>query len=147
MSYSSEVEAEAYFDSLYGKDLWSAISSADKVKALTRATQIIDRLNFAGGVTVEGQANEFPRDGDTVVPDDIKKANSEIAYALVDDVDPDVEYENLKMISQGYANVRSTYDRQQEAQPHVLAGVPSVSAWQYLMPYLKDPRTINLNRV
>jgi len=146
MSYSDETEADAYFAMKVNSDCWDAADSADKIVALNNATLIIDRLGFCGAVTTEGQANEFPRDGDTVVPEDIKRANSEIANALIDGVDPDVEYENLKMISQGYANVRSTYDRN-DAQPHVLAGVPSVVAWQYLMPYLIDPRTIVLNRV
>lgn len=146
MSYSTEVEGDTYFALKLNASTWDDATSGDKVKALSEATLIIDKLDFSGAVTTEGQANEFPRDEATVVPDAIKNANNEIAYALLDGIDPNIEYENLKMISQGYANVRSTYDRR-DAQPHVLAGIPSVVAWQFLMPYLNDPREIILQRV
>ena len=114
-------------------------------KSVAMATKAIDRLNFIGDKAVETQDNQFPRGTDTVTPDDIKNATFEIALQLLDDKDPDIEGENLAVISQGYANVRSTYDRD-VSLPHISAGIVSLTAWRYLSPYLRDPQFIDITR-
>ena len=145
MSYATVAEAQTYFDRVLNKGPWDCASTAEKTIALAQATDIIDRLNFSGCKTVATQLNKFPRDPDTVVPDDIKNASAAIALALLDGVDPEMEYENLHLKSQGYGSVRATYD-QISPQPHTVASIPSVTAWRYLSPYLRDPHAIDIFR-
>lgn len=145
-AYATRAEGDTYFAGKLFADAWDNATDAEKDKSLLQATRIIDRLNFKGEKTDDTQELQFPRDDDTAVPDDIKDASCEIAYALLDGVDPELEFDNLNMVSQGYANVRSTYDRQAPAE-HLVAGVPSVTAWRYLLPYLRDTRAVDLSRV
>lgn len=144
-SYATIVEAQSYFDARLHTEAWDEADDATRDKALCQATRIIDRLNFLGCKTEENQALQFPRDGDTDIPDDIKSATDELALALLDGVSPDLEFENLFMVSQGYSSVRSSYDRSIKP-PHVLAGIPSIAAWTFLKPYLRDPTEMDLNR-
>lgn len=151
MNYGSITEAEAYFATRLNTDAWDCLEGAanetkDKTAALTMATKIIDRLNFLGCKTDPTQQNQFPRDAATTVPEAIKEASFEIALALLDGVDPEIEFENLFLISQGYSNVRATFDRAQKS-PYFLAGVPSAAAWMLLKPFLIDPNEIRLDRV
>ena len=144
-SYATIAEAQLYFDRILSKRPWDCASAAEKTLALAQATDIIDRLNFLGVKTLDTQLNQFPRKDDTVVPDDVKNASAAIALALLDGVDPELEYQNLHLKSQGYGSVRSSYD-QVPPQPHTAAGIPSVTAWRFLKPYLRDPNTIDLFR-
>lgn len=154
-NYITYSEAEAYANERLNVEAWDAAVDSDgsiagepgseTYKSIAMATKIIDRLNYRGSKTASTQANEFPRGEDTDVPDDIKQACFEIALALLDGVNPDLEAENLGMIAQGYANVRSTYDRSVPA-PHISAGVPSITAWRYLVPFLRNPQEVSINR-
>jgi len=144
-SYLTEAEAQVYFDQRMGTEPWDDADSTHRTKALAHATNIIDRLNYSGQKAVATQENQFPRCTDTVVPKDIKNATSEIALALLDGVSPEIEYENLFMTSQAYGSLRSTFDRSVQA-PHLLAGIPSFTAWTYLRPYLRDPLELELHR-
>jgi len=145
-SYATEAEAQAYFDTRLNSDAWDDATTADRVKGLAHATNIIDRLNFTGCKADENQVNQFPRGTDATIPQDIKNASAEIALALLDGVDPQLEFENVFMTSQGYGGVRSAFDR--TVKPlHVLSGVPSFAAWTYLQPYLYDPLNIELRRM
>lgn len=112
--------------------------------ALSQATKIIDRLNFIGDP--ESEDNAFPRTGQTAVPTAIVEACMEIAVALLDGVNPDLEAELLQHKQDSLDSARTTYDR---AGPigHVLLGVPSLTAWRLLLPYLKGPNSIDLRRV
>ena len=143
--YATEAEGDTYMGERLNTAAWDAAASADKDKALQWATKLMDRLNFLGEKTDENQVLQFPRDADTVVPDDIKNACIESANSLLDGVDPELEFENLSMISQGYSNVRSTYDRSRPAE-HILAGIPSIIAWRFLKQYIRDIHTVDLDR-
>jgi hypothetical protein len=145
-NYMTEEEATAYFLTRLNSEAYDVATTADRLAALTMATESIDRLNYLGAITESDQANQFPRDADTVVPDDIKKASAEIALMLLDGFDMELEFEQLNMVSQGYANVRSTYDRT-TPPPHIVAGIASSVAWRYLKPYLRDVNTLSINRV
>jgi len=145
-AYCTQAEADTYFAGRLNADAWDDASSSDKDKALLNATRLIDRLNFRGKKNNDSQELQFPRNEDTVVPDDIKSACSEIALALLDGVDPELEWDNLRMVSQGYANVRSTYDANIPNE-HISNGIPSVTAWRYLKPYLRDTQSVDMSRV
>lgn len=144
--YMTLLEAEAYFLTRLNTEAWDSATDDEKTAGLTMATEAIDRLNYLGDMTDSDQANQFPRDADTVVPDDIKKACAEDALMLLDGFDVELELEQLNMVSQGYANVRSTYDRT-APPPHIVAGIASSVAWRYLKPYLRDVNTFRVNRV
>jgi len=144
--YLTVDDAQLYFDEKLNVEPWDNSSGADKYKSLIMATRAIDNLNFSGVKTLSTQELEFPRGGDTTTPQAILDACCEIALTLLDGVDPDLEFENLKMVSQGYANVRSTYDVS-IAGEHVKVGIPSITAWRLILPFLRDTETINLSRV
>jgi len=145
-SYTSITEAKVYFNDRLSVDPWTCATSDQRRRALAQATTLIDRLNFAGCRADTNQVNQFPRDTDTVVPQDIKNATSEIALALLDGVDPQIEYENLTLRSQAYAGLRANYD-QELVNPHFLAGIPSIMAWRFLAPYLRDPYEVHVERI
>lgn len=139
-TYATIAQAQTYFDGKLNTDAWDLASDTDRTKALTQGTHIIDNLNFH----TDHIYTDDPQ-GSTV-PAAFQYANAEIALALLDGIDPDMEYETLSMTSRGYGSVRSTYDRSNPPE-HILAGVPSVTAWRYLRPYLVDPTLVHLNRV
>jgi hypothetical protein len=167
--YGSIVGATAYFLTRLHSDAWDNESAANQTKALYTATRIIDRLNFKGYkhatylvVVAAGdedplaadmraaelsQELEFPRDSDTTVPADINIACYEIALALLDGIDPDIELENLGTTGQGYGGVRTSYNRDQQPIEHILHGVPSAMAWRILKPFLRDGRSVTTVRV
>jgi len=154
-SYLTPEDAQEYADERLNAEAWDDAVDEDgssfgqpgtlTYKALAMATKIIDRLNYRGDKYDSGQENQFPRGTDTTVPTDIEEACFEIALALLDGIDPQLEGENLRMKSQGYANVRSTYDSDMPA-PHMVAGVPSLVAWRYLVPYLRDVGMVDMLR-
>jgi len=170
--YGTIEEANEYFENRLHEEAWSDASSAEQRKALIKSTQIIDGLNFKGdkaavhavmynddGELIDDVTNEeirdaewsqdleFPRGTDEEVPDQIKIASWEIAHALLDGVDPDLELENLGVVSQGIASVRTTYNRNHTQIEHLMNGIPSAAAWRYLRPFLRDGDTIKLSRV
>jgi len=144
--YITNAEGDAYFDERLNVSAWTSASEEDKTKAAKEATRTIDQLNFRGKKAEQDQELQFPRYNDSSVPDAIKWACAEVALALLDGVDPDIEYANLRMVAQGYGNVRSTYDVDRVPQ-HILAGIPSIRAWRFLLPFLRDPHNIKLNRI
>lgn len=144
-SYVTLAEAQAYVDEMLNVEMWEDATVQERSKALTMGKKAIDCLNYLGCKTDESQDGQFPRYDDTEVPDDIKFANIEIALALLDGKNPEFEFENLRMVSQGYSNVRSTYDVNTVPE-YIVAGIPSMKAWQYLRPYLRDPRSVRVYR-
>jgi hypothetical protein len=166
-AYATVIEAQAYFEERLHERAWSTARASDRPKALLQATRIIDTLNFDGckrsvyellennpdatptqiRAAEAAQALEFPRDTDTEVLVEIKQACYEIAHALLDGVDPDAELENLGIVSQGYASVRTTYNRANISIEHLMNGVPSATAWRLLKPLLRDSDAIKMSRV
>lgn len=152
MAYSTQVEAAVYFLNRLHVASWTAASLSDREKALEEATQRMDRLRYSGIKVDVDQDNEFPRyygdeaDGTEEVPADIKTACNECAFALLDEVYPEKDFENLSVVSEAFASVRTSYDRESVSE-HVAAGIPSAYAWRFLKPFLADAQAIRLNRV
>jgi len=146
MSYADISFADSYFDERYGADSWVESSEQNKTKLLKTATMIIDQLNFAGEKSEEDQTNEFPRGSDTEVPLNIKRACCEIALAILDGRDVNQDYDALfdaaSFFDVGRLN-RSTDDI------HIMKihGIPSIIAWGFLRPFLRDGSVITLQRV
>jgi protease II len=146
-AYSTTSEADVYFNTLrLNSAAWTDAITSDKQKALYEATRLIDVLSFRGKKTDLDQELEFPRDGETEIPNNIVLACYEIAFSLLDGVNTEYEQDKLRIQNSGYANVRTTYDTNitDIAKRH---GIPSHRAWSYLLPYLAESRSVNLRRV
>ena len=169
-AYSTVYAANDYFADRLHSPMWLNSNPVEQWQALVAATRAIDNLNFKGyKATVasllsgivdisevdpsairaaeQAQELEFPRGTDTTVPTPIIRACYEIAYALLDGVDPDTELENLAVVSQGYAGVRTTYNRIQQPIEHLVAGIASATAWRLLKPFIRDGQAIKTSRV
>ena len=107
----------------------------------TRPT--VEEIMIAEG----SQELEFPRGADTEVPEAIRRACYEIAHTLLDGKDPELELENLGIVSQGYSSVRTTFSRTHVPVEHIVNGVPSATAWRLLVPFLRDGDAIRVSRV
>ena len=145
-SYITIAEGQAYMDTRLHTRAWECASAAEKTKAIAMATNIIDRLNYLGSKATDVQTNQFPRLDDTNIPQDVKNATAEIALALLDGVEPELEFENLQLRSQAIGSSRSRFDKIPPA-PHIVAGIPSVTAWRHLKPYLRDPNELDIFRI
>jgi hypothetical protein len=174
--YGTVTGADTYFSEKYHADAWDTVDSGAKLRALKNATRIIDNLNFKGvkaalytimydsnddkltgtsaptrdtKITADAtQELEFPRGKDSAIPDEITWAAYEIAYALVDGVDPEMEQEALRVRQQVYGQVRTTYtDLGFDNVEHLMYGVPSSVAWRFLKPFLDDDDGIGISRV
>ena len=84
-SYVDIAEADAYFLTRYGYDLWEPQTDAQKEQALVSAAQYLDSLCIWYGTPVDSaQLMAFPRNPDAnPVPQHIKNAQMEIAYGMV----------------------------------------------------------------
>ncbi len=165
--YGTLEEACDYFDNRLHETAWSDAAIEDRPKALWAATQIIDTLNYKGHknpvatllaanslATQEEiraaettQELEFPRGTDTTVPEAIRRACYEIAHSLLDGKDPEMELENLGVVSHGYSSVRTTYSRNQVPIEHLINGVPNALAWRLIRPFLRDGDLLGITRV
>lgn len=167
--YGTVDDATSYFaDRLYST--WADAATDDQPKALLAATRIIDSLCFKGQKHAVWQAwqvchwpyrptaeaireaslsqpLEFPRDSDTIPPEDILHACYEIAMALLDGRDPEQELLSLAVSQQTYGPVQLTYSRDSEQFEHLRNGVPSLAAWRLLRPYLGSVNEFRVNRI
>jgi P2-related tail formation protein len=166
-NYGTLAGAITYFASRLHSDPWDEASADDRNRALLAATRVIDTLNYKGDKNAvyvakladpeitdaaireaeASQPHEFPRGSDTSVPAAIEQANYEIALALLDGRDPDIELEAMGISSQGIESVRTTYARNQVPVEHLINGVSSALAWRLLRPFLRDDDAVKLIRV
>lgn len=144
--YGSVNEGSSYFaQRLYNRP-WTKASRMKQEAALAEATQLIDNLRYWGSKTDEDQGNEFPRNGSTVVPVEVRRATYEIALKLLDGFDVEKEIQGLNVVAEGYSSARMQYDRT-SVQEHIRNGIPSFKAWQLLVTYLADPQQVAMVRV
>ena len=77
----------------------------------------------------------------------VRLAEYEIAHALLDGKDPELELENLAVSAMGYGAVKTSYERSQLPIEHIINLVPSSVAWRLLKPFLRDSDAIKLSRL
>lgn len=162
-SYVTLSEADKYFATILKSKPWDIACVSDKLKTLIMATRDIDRLKFNGIKTsqyvstyqefitnqnsfIETQFLEFPRNGSTEIPTDIKIACCEIAITYLNGTDMELEYASFNVINQAFSSVRDSFDRRFISE-NLRAGINSTKAWTYLKPFLADPRYMRLARV
>jgi len=151
-AYISVDDADTYFETRLAADNWTDADDDIKLSALTMATQNIDRLNFMGFKSDPDQTNKFPRiysaddDPETDVPEEIIVACCEEALALLNgkEVERDLEAININHVTMG----RTSYGKDVSFIPeHLTSGIASALAWQYLKPFLRDPRSVVMQRI
>lgn len=143
--YGSQAEAVAYFSARVDAQLW-LVSPPDQTRqCLITATRAIDCLRFYGKKTDPTQLLENPRNGVLTVPDAIRWACYEEAFSLLKKRNPDTEYGNLFVKARVFDKVRTDYDYA-HAPVHILSGITSRRAWNFLHPYLVQDRTLRLRR-
>jgi hypothetical protein len=144
--YGTIERADNYFAMMLEGQRWAFTERLKRLQALVSATRRIDRLNFKGEMADASQPLQFPRGTDTVVPVEIEQACYELALVLLKGVDPDTEADNLSATVQAYGSLRSEFDRT-SIPPYIRAGIPSLTAWNLLFPFLDPVRGITLRRV
>lgn len=146
LSFIEQSDADDYFLTRLDSGLWEQTSQTNKDKALQTATRYINQLNFSGDKADANQTLEFPRGTDTEVPQPVKDATCELAYALLDghDVEFNADQGNVESVSFGPGRIRAESDWLPE---HVAHGIPSIVAWRLLKPFLREGETVKLNRV
>lgn len=144
--YISVRDADAYFDMKLDNELWYTTNNDKQLRALNTATRYIECLNFSGDKSVATQRLEFPRNGGTVIPDDVKYACCEVAYNLLDERDPEFESEHVHIGMSNIGTVKTNKDTE-NVPVHILHNIPSSLAWAYLRPYLADTNTLQMQRM
>lgn len=145
MSYTTVDYANTYFAQKLHTEAWDEADTPTQTKALSHSTLLLNRLNYIDDKTNSLQVDQWPRFKATVIPDDIQQACCELALSLLDGIDPDLELKNLSNTKEEFGQVKSTFDRSQLTE-HILAGVPSITAWRLVLPWLRDSRTVTLVR-
>lgn len=165
--YGSRIEADEYFLTKLHEVFWSEATVEEQDESLLVARRSIDTLSYKGcKATVfallqadpcatdeeireaeAAQALEFPRGEDTIIPEDIRIAEYEEAYARLGGTDPELEYEALSVTQQQIELVRTSFERSNVPSEHLVNGIGSLVAWRRLRPYLRDGRSLRLLRV
>jgi hypothetical protein len=145
-SYINLAEADAY---LYREKLdlapWETASQHERETALRAATSAIERLPFRGAKASTSQTYQFPRGDDDDIPEDIRRACAELAFAFLDGVDPEFEYDNLIVTSKKLGPV-STTSTPNVSREHIVAGIVSATAWRLLRPYVRSFGSMRVER-
>jgi hypothetical protein len=158
-TYVTVEESLEYFKYSLKFSTWDASSDDDKLRAIVDATRRIDRLNFHGIPTADwlnkkqgplaqpiSQPLEFPRNGSEITPQDIKDACCEIAFSLLDGVDPEQDLRGVSITSHGLSSARIAIDTA-ESRMAIRHGIPSETAWLLLVPFLLDASEFKISRV
>jgi len=165
--YGSRIEADEYFQRKLHEIFWSEATVEEQDESLLLARRSIDTLAYKGckatvftllqgnpestneeiRVAEAAQELEFPRGDDTIVPEDIRIAQYEEAYARLAGQDPELEYEALSVTQQQIELVKTSFDRSNVPSEHLVNGIASLVAWRRLRPYLRDGRSLRLLRV
>jgi hypothetical protein len=153
-NYGTIEDGDTYFETRLNSASWTDANDTDKLSALVMATQHIEQLNFIWAKSEADQALQFPRSmtayDDTVTvletPDEIDIACYEEALAILDGRDLEKEVDSLMLRHTSLGKI--SYDLDVSFVPvHLMNGILSSLAWQYLKPFLRDPRSVTTSRV
>lgn len=140
--YGSVNDGDTYWRSQMGGRNWKDSLDQEKLEALGSAAILINQLRYKGDKTAATQFLKFPRDGDTEVPLDIDFAAYEIAEKLLGGENVDYEIKNLSLQQTNYGALTTTIRAAKVVPDHLAAGIPSIVAWRYLLPYLQAARFV-----
>lgn len=147
LPYAEQIYAEDYFQYRLGTSKWDSASENDREAALRMASDDIDNLPLRGFLRANDQERRFPRDyaPDDSIPEAVKQATCELALEYLKGVDPHREYELLTRREMVYATIREQR-LSTRVEPHIAAGIPSLRAFNLLVPFLRDERSARLVR-
>jgi len=145
--YVEPFEAEEYLRYRLGTCEWDNASIRDREAALQMASDDIDRLALKGFKKHKDQLRRFPRDFQITddVPLPVKQATIELALTYLKGVDASEEYTLLTKHEMVYSAIREKRNPDR-MEPHIVAGIPSLRAFVYLVPYLRHESEITLVR-
>ena len=132
--YVTLEEADIYLESVMNTEPWDLSTDLIRTKSIKASQKIIEALNTVGTL------DEF---GEPVAL--IKDATIEIALKLLDGVDPETELYNYTIKEMEFDRLKQT-NKSGETPLHVIAGVPSVTAFNILRRFMPDLTTVRLNR-
>ena len=127
-------------------EAWLTAEPENQQKALNKAETIIDSIQYVGDKLDSDQDNEFPRDHQETVPQDVIDACCLIALKLIEGRIPELDFGNGRIKSDSLASGKTTYEVYNTPQ-HYLFGVPSYEAWVKLVKYVDLDKCVELNRV
>lgn len=145
--YGSIEGGDEYFTQVLRSEAWFDATPKQKQQALYEATEAIDKLNYRGSKTDDDQALQFPRGGDTNVPNDILIAAYLVALKLLEGFDPDLEIKQTLYTQQKFGPTENEFNPNRRTPVHLLVGIPSIKAWHRLLPYLREPESFTVQRV
>lgn len=140
-----EYANEYFMGRLFGQQ-WFSFQENQRKQALVQAVISIDALNYLGNKTDQDQKLEFPRNGDTEVPEAIMQASCEIALSLLKGVDLELQAEEVSITSQRVSGFQTNYDTD-KVNLRKVAGIPSQVAWLKIYPYLDTQGEVKVSRV
>ena len=126
-------EADTYLESVMITEPWDLSTDTLRTKAIKAAQKIIEALNTVD-ILVDGEPVAL-----------IKDATVEIALKLLDGVDPETELYNYTIKEMEFDRLKQT-NKSGETPLHVIAGVPSVIAFNILRRFMPDITTVRLSR-
>jgi len=146
LEYADYIYAAAYFGERVGADDWATFSQDNRTKALKHATRLIDRLDLVLEKTDEAQNNEFPRGGDTLVPEEVRMATCEQALELLRGSLPENRIASANVASESIGDASRSYTDGAASVIGVSSGLTSTAAAQLLREWINDPNEITLVR-
>ena len=144
--YADQTYAGTYFGERLGTSAWDSASSGNKDKALKQATRVLDTLNYRGAKSDEAQVREFPRNGESTIPEAIKEACCEVALALLQGNLIETMTERSAIASESVGDASVSYATPKDAVENQF-GLPSPVAARLVAPWLVDPRLLRVYRV
>ena len=140
-SYCLPSDGDYYFQGRLFAEAWNNASPDQKEAALEHATKIMEALSYRGLKATTQQILSWPRvleqGSEAITPQVIYDACCEIALALLSGINPENEFRNVSKSGQTYGPLKHTKDTTM-VDPHFANGVPSITAWNLLRPYLTD---------
>jgi len=126
-------EADIYLESVMNTEPWDLSTDTLRTKAIKASQKIIESLNTVGTL-VDNEPVEL-----------VKDATVEIALKLLDGVDPETELYNYTIKEMEFDRLKQT-NKSGETPLHVIAGVPSVTAFNILRRFMPDITTVRMSR-
>ncbi len=133
ISYCTIQDAQYYFDRLVFTDDWDEATAETREVALNEATDLVSALDIPTYVTYAD------------VPEDIQIATADIALKLLEGYDMSVEQHEATLDYQTRGKLKVT-NAKKEIPLHIVAGIPSIPAWEILSGYLNITTTIRVDR-
>jgi hypothetical protein len=146
--YANIEFANDYFAEVVDKDAWLEADQAKRDAALAQATRTINTLNFIGRKTDPEQVNEFPRNDDDEVPQEVSIACCEVALAILRGLDLEAIHGNAGKSSEKVGDASVSYSG--DGALKLLSensNLPSTTAMRLLNEWLVDPRELDLERI